>query len=60
MILCNDEEIAKAVNKAIFPGTPGGPLMHIIAGKAVCFGEALKPEFKEYQQKVLDLSLIHI
>lgn len=54
MILCNDEEIAKAVNKAIFPGTQGGPLMHIIAGKAVCFGEALKPEFKEYQQKVLD------
>lgn len=51
MILCNDEEIAKAVNKAIFPGTQGGPLMHIIAGKAVCFGEALKPEFKEYQQK---------
>lgn len=54
MILCNDEDIAKAVNKAIFPGTQGGPLMHIIAGKAVCFGEALKPEFKEYQQKVLD------
>lgn len=54
MILCNDEEIAKAINKAIFPGTQGGPLMHIIAGKAVCFGEALKPEFKEYQQKVLD------
>ena len=39
MILCNDEEIAKAVNKEIFPGTQGGPLMHIIAGKAVCFGE---------------------
>ena len=54
MILCNDEEIATAVSKAIFPGTQGGPLMHIIAGKAVCFGEALKPEFKEYQQKVLD------
>lgn len=54
MILCNDEEIAKAVNKAIFPGTQGGPLMHIIAGKAVCFGEALKPEFKEYSQKIID------
>lgn len=54
MILCNDEEIAKAVNKAIFPGTQGGPLMHIIAGKAVCFGEALKPEFKEYQKRVIE------
>ena len=53
MILCNDEEIAKAVNKAIFPGTQGGPLMHIIAGKAVCFGEALKPEFKEYGKKIV-------
>ena len=45
MILCK-EEYAKAIDKAIFPGTQGGPLMHIIAGKAVCFGEALKPEFK--------------
>lgn len=54
LILTNDEDLAKAMNKAIFPGTQGGPLMHIIAGKAVCFGEALKPEFKTYQQKVLD------
>ena len=53
MILCNDEEIAKAVNKAIFPGTQGGPLMHVIAGKAVCFGEALAPEFKEYQKNIV-------
>lgn len=53
MILCNDEDIAKAVNKAIFPGTQGGPLMHIIAGKAVCFGEALKPEFKDYQSRII-------
>lgn len=54
LILTNSEELAKAINKAIFPGTQGGPLMHIIAGKAVCFGEALKPEFKEYQQRVID------
>ena len=54
LILCNDEEMAKKINKAIFPGTQGGPLMHIIAGKAVCLGEALKPEFKTYQQAVLD------
>ncbi len=54
MILTNDEELAKAMNKAIFPGTQGGPLMHIIAGKAVCFGEALKDEFKDYQQRVVD------
>lgn len=47
------EEYAKAVNKAIFPGTQGGPLMHIIAAKAICFGEALKPEFKEYQKQVV-------
>lgn len=47
-------EYEKAINKAVFPGTQGGPLMHIIAAKAVCFGEALKPEFKEYQQRVLD------
>ncbi len=51
MILCK-EEYAKAIDKAIFPGTQGGPLEHIIAAKAVCFGEALKPEFKEYQQNV--------
>ncbi len=53
IILTNDEEIAKKVNKAIFPGIQGGPLMHIIAAKAVCFGEALKPEFKEYGKKVI-------
>ncbi len=52
VILTNDEEIAKKVNKAIFPGTQGGPLMHVIAAKAVCFGEALKPEFKAYQISV--------
>ena len=54
LILTNDEELAKKFDKAIFPGTQGGPLMHVIAGKAVCFGEALKPEFKEYQQRVVD------
>ena len=53
LILTNDEEIAKKVNKAIFPGIQGGPLMHIIAAKAICFGEALKPEFKEYSNKVI-------
>ncbi len=53
MIMTNDEELAKKINKAIFPGTQGGPLMHIIAAKAVCFGEALKPEFKEYGKKVI-------
>ena len=56
LILCNDEEIAKKINKAIFPGIQGGPLMHIIAAKAICFGEALKPEFKEYQHKVVENS----
>ncbi len=54
LILCNDEEIAKKINKAIFPGIQGGPLMHIIAAKAICFGEALKPEFKAYQHKVVE------
>ena len=54
LILTNDEDLAKAINKAIFPGTQGGPLMHIIAGKAVCFGEALSPAFKDYQQRVID------
>lgn len=54
MILTNDEELAKKFNKAIFPGTQGGPLMHVIAAKAVCFGEALKPEFKEYQHRVVE------
>jgi len=53
LILCK-EEYAKAVDRAIFPGTQGGPLMHVIAGKAVCFGEALKPEFKRYAQQVID------
>ena len=52
MILCK-EELAKAIDKAIFPGTQGGPLMHIIAAKAVCFGEALTPEFKEYQSRIV-------
>ena len=51
LILTNDEELAKGINKAVFPGTQGGPLMHIIAAKAVCFGEALKPEFKTYGKK---------
>ncbi|MGI6787346.1 MAG: serine hydroxymethyltransferase [Acholeplasmataceae bacterium] len=53
IILSNNPEIAKKINKAVFPGHQGGPLMHVIAGKAVAFGEALKPEFKAYQQKVL-------
>ena len=53
LILTNDEEIAKLINKAIFPGTQGGPLMHTIAAKAVCFGEALKPEFKTYAESVV-------
>ena len=51
LILCR-AELAKAIDKAIFPGTQGGPLMHTIAAKAVCFGEALKPEFKEYQEQI--------
>ena len=53
MILTNDEAIAKKVNSAIFPGIQGGPLMHVIAGKAVAFGEALKPEFKTYAKQVI-------
>lgn len=52
IIMCR-EEYAKAIDKAIFPGTQGGPLMHIIGAKAVCFGEALKPEYKEYQTQVI-------
>lgn len=52
LILCK-EEYGKAIDKAVFPGTQGGPLMHIIAAKAVCFGEALKPEFKEYQKQIV-------
>jgi glycine hydroxymethyltransferase len=53
MILTNDEEIAKKVNSAIFPGIQGGPLMHVIAAKAVAFGEALRPEFVAYQKQVV-------
>ena len=53
MILTNDEALAKKFNSAIFPGIQGGPLMHVIAGKAVAFGEALQPEFKTYQQQVI-------
>jgi glycine hydroxymethyltransferase len=53
MIMCS-EKYAAAVDKAVFPGTQGGPLMHVIAAKAVAFGEALKPEFKTYQQQVLN------
>lgn len=53
LILTNNEELAKKINKAIFPGTQGGPLMHVIAAKAVCFGEALKPEFKEYGKQII-------
>ena len=53
VILTNDEELAKKINKAIFPGTQGGPRMHVIAGKAVAFGEALKPEFKAYQEQIV-------
>ena len=53
MILTNDEEIAKKVNSAIFPGIQGGPLMHVIAAKAVAFGEALRPDFKEYAKAVV-------
>ena len=53
MILTNDEALAKKFNSAIFPGTQGGPLMHVIAAKAVCFGEALKPEFKAYGEQIV-------
>ena len=53
LILCNDEAIYKKINSAVFPGTQGGPLEHIIAAKAVCFGEALKPEFKAYAQQIV-------
>ncbi len=54
LILTNDEELAKKINKAIFPGIQGGPLMHVIAAKAVCFGEALTPEFKAYQHQIVE------
>jgi len=54
MVVSNDEEIGKKINSAVFPGLQGGPLMHVIAGKAVAFGEALKPDFKLYAQSVID------
>ncbi len=54
LILCNNPYLIKKLNSAVFPGTQGGPLMHVIAGKAVCFGEALKPEFKEYSQRIIN------
>ena len=53
LIMTNDEELNKAINRNVFPGVQGGPLMHIITAKAVAFGEALKPEFKSYQQQVI-------
>jgi glycine hydroxymethyltransferase len=53
LILTNDEDLAKKINKALFPGVQGGPLMHIIAAKAVAFGEALRPEFKDYARRVV-------
>ncbi|MBR0447915.1 MAG: serine hydroxymethyltransferase [Clostridia bacterium] len=58
LILCNDEEIAKKIDKAIFPGIQGGPLLHVIAAKAVCFGEALTDEFKAYQTQLLKNSKV--
>ncbi len=58
LILCNDEAIAKAIDKAIFPGIQGGPLLHIIAAKAVCFGEALQPAFKDYQHRLVENSKV--
>ena len=54
LILTNNEELAKKINKAVFPGTQGGPLEHVIAAKAVYFGEALRPEFKEYARKIVE------
>ena len=54
MVLTNDEDIAKKINSAVFPGLQGGPLMHVIAAKAVAFGEALRPEFKVYSQAIID------
>jgi len=53
MILCGEEH-AKAIDKSVFPGLQGGPLMHVIAGKAVAFGEALRPEFRQYGQRTID------
>ena len=54
LILSNDEDISIKIDRAVFPGSQGGPLMHVIAGKAVCFGEALKPEFKDYTKKIVE------
>ena len=54
LILSNDEDISIKIDRAVFPGSQGGPLMHVIAGKAVCFGEALKPEFKEYTKNIVN------
>src|SRR5690625_4472511 len=54
LIMTNDEELAKKINSAIFPGIQGGPLVHVIAAKAVCCKEAMERSFKEYQQKVID------
>ena len=54
MILTNDEELAKKINSAVFPGLQGGPLMHVIAAKAVAFGEALRPSFKLYAKNVVE------
>jgi glycine hydroxymethyltransferase len=54
MILCNDAELGKKINSAVFPGLQGGPLMHVIAAKAVAFGEALRPEFKAYAKAVVE------
>jgi glycine hydroxymethyltransferase len=54
MVLSNDDEIGKKINSAVFPGLQGGPLMHVIAAKAVAFGEALRPEFKQYAQNIVD------
>ena len=54
LILTNDEEISTKIDRAVFPGTQGGPLMHVIAGKAVCFGEALDPSFKTYAKNIVE------
>ncbi len=53
MILTNDEELSKSINRSVFPGSQGGPLMHIVAAKAVGFGENLKPEFRQYAQQIV-------
>jgi glycine hydroxymethyltransferase len=54
MVLSNDADLGKKINSALFPGLQGGPLMHVIAGKAAAFGEALRPEFRQYQRDVVD------